>query len=111
MILSDADVSEWELSGVITKCARVLGHGATNTAEATAHFRHRGRANAQFCDGVLERSGQRSRNAQLLHLGNQGRALESKPGGGALRASDGPVGFGERLDDMFACGILQGRRS
>ena len=50
-------------------------------------------------------SGLSARDAEPLHLGDQRRALQSEPAGGAFRASDDPVGFSQCLDDMLALGI------
>ena len=49
-------------------------------------------------------SGLSARNAEPLHLGDQRRALQPESGGRAFRASDDPIGFSQRLDDMFAFG-------
>jgi len=43
-----------------------------------------------------------------LHLGDHGCALQPESGGCTLRASDDPVGFSQRLEDMFTLGIFQG---
>jgi len=51
--------------------------------------------------------GDSSGNAELLHLGNEGGALEAKPGRGALETANDPVRFRQGLNDMFTFGILQ----
>jgi len=53
-------------------------------------------------------SRQGSGNSELLHLGEEGGALEAKPGRGALGTANDPVRFRERLNDIFAFGVLQG---
>jgi hypothetical protein len=51
-------------------------------------------------------SGLSARDAEPLHLGNQRRALQPESGGCAFRASDDPIGFSQRLDDVLALGVL-----
>jgi len=51
-------------------------------------------------------SGLSARNAEPLHLRDQRRALQAEPGGCAFRASNNPVGFGQRLDDVVALGVF-----
>ena len=57
-------------------------------------------------DGQFEHSGLGARDAKSFHLVEQRRALQPESGGGPFRASDDPVGFGQRLQDLFMLGIF-----
>src|SRR5579883_861797 len=49
----------------------------------------------------------RPRDAELFHLRLQGRSFHAKPGGGAIRTAQYPVGFAQGSQDVLALGLGQ----